>query len=529
MHRDEHLKTVLERCWHASIASAGLAFAALVSSALGYAAAAGWLGDAWAPPFLVAAMACSGLLLVLVAAGFQSLRSSILLADEARQAALEAAHRDQMTGAFTRAYFLSALRARVHHGSVARHAYLQIDMDRLKALNDAYGHAAGDEAILQLVSAVRAELPDALIGRLGGDEFGVLMANHGSRADVTAAAARILDRLGQPVSIAGRPTRLSATIGVALAPEDAALPFELVSHADLALYRGKERRGGVVAYDEEMLVNARYGRFLTRELRAAIYLDQLDLHYQPVMDADGRVVGHEALVRWNHPVRGLIPPSDFVPLAEQSTLIEDLGAWVLGRVCRDLPRMTSPAVGINVSPAQLKCQGFADKVLARLRAHGIAGSRMVVEITETVLLDAGSVARANIGRLREAGIRVALDDFGAGHTSVDHLRQLDFDIIKIDRSYVQAAPRDTVSMAIVSALTSIARAMNVEVLAEGIETEEQLAIMRAAGCRLFQGYLLGRPMALRPSPADRTAGAGPFVAGSEAGPAFEAGLRLAAR
>ncbi|BBE71140.1 putative bifunctional diguanylate cyclase/phosphodiesterase [Oharaeibacter diazotrophicus] len=417
-------------------------------------------------------------------------------ADEQRLM-LEKARTDGLSGCYTRAHFLAVMRTVLRQRSGRAAAYLQLDMDRLKVINDTLGHGAGDEAIQHLVSVVRRELPGAVIGRIGGDEFGVLVSEAGTRDAVTALAERILETLAVPVTIGGRPTRVSATIGVAFVEDDAPLAEELISLADLALYRGKDRRGCVVAYDEQMLVDDRHARFLARELRAAIYLDELDVHYQPIFVAGkDRPVAYEALVRWNHPLRGTISPAAFVPVAEQSTLIDDLGRWVLARVCRDLPSLDAIRVSVNVSAVQLRSPDFARRVLDLLAHHGTDPSRIAFEVTESVLLDGEASAQAAFETLRRAGARICLDDFGAGFAGLGYLRRLRFDVIKLDRTLVAGAASGGPDQAFVAALLAMARAIDTDVLAEGIETEEQLALMRAAGCRFFQGYLLGRPAPL---------------------------------
>lgn len=440
----------------------------------------------------------AAVLLVTIKTGYGALRRRIALVEAAKDAALAAASSDALTGALNRSYFIEQLGQHVHFK--ARHAvsYLQVDMDNLKVLNDTHGHAAGDAALVHLVKTLRVLMPNAIIGRLGGDEFGVAIPGHDNKAALKRVGAELLDRLDQPIHIASRPVRLSATIGLAMMPQDAIDVRDLISKADLALYAGKRAgRRTIVAFEPDMLGDERHRRFVERDLRAAILLNELELHYQPIFAADGMTVtSHEALVRWHHKVRGLISPADFIPIAEQSDLIDKLGEWVLRRACRDLPRLGT--VGVNVSPVQLRRSDFVERFAAVLAEHGTDPRRIIVEITESVPLAAREVELTNLAQLRALGVRIAIDDFGAGHASLYYLRGFAFDVIKIDRTYVSNIEGSRVDAMIVSAICEIARALPVEVVAEGVETEEQLRLLRAAGCTGFQGYHLGRPQPLSP-------------------------------
>mgnify|MGYP001000592311 CR=1 FL=1 len=423
------------------------------------------------------------------------MRRRIRDAEEAIATALASAHRDALTGTFTRSYFLAALRNHARRGALEPLGYLQIDMDNLKVLNDSAGHGAGDAALVALTRTLAALMPGAVIGRLGGDEFGVVIPGHDNKPALRRLGEELLRRLDEPVNIGGRPTRLSATIGVAVAPQDSDDADALIAMADLALYEGKRTgRGRVVAFDADMMGDERHRRFVERELRAAILMDELELHYQPVVDAaTGAVRSHEALVRWRHQVRGMIAPAQFVPIAEQSNLIDRLGEWVLRRACADLPALGGLPLAVNVSPAQLRRPDFAERFAAILAETGTDPALLVVEVTETVPLTSGGTERANLAALRAMGVRIAIDDFGAGHASLHYLRGLDFDIIKIDRTYVANFAGNRIDALIVSAICEIARTLRLEVVAEGIETEEQRRMLTEAGCTALQGYLLGRP------------------------------------
>ena len=413
------------------------------------------------------------------------------------QEAQAQSNRDALTGVFTRAYFLEAMGAHVFHGSPRPVGYLQLDMDNLKILNDSAGHAAGDAALVHLSRVIDQVVPGAIVGRLGGDEFGIMIAGHDNKAALRRLGEALLRMLERPVSIGGRAVRLSASIGVALSPQDGVDVTDLISKADLALYKAKKNgRHAVVAFDPDMLGDERHRRFVERELRAALLMEELELHYQPVFGADMVIRSHEALVRWRHQVRGMIPPVQFVPIAEESDLIGKLGEWVLRRACNDLPALGGLPVAVNVSPVQLRHADFAGSFAAILTETGTDPHLIIVEVTETVPLNAGDIEMANLAALRKQGVRIAIDDFGAGHASLQYLRGFSFDIIKIDRSYVANMGSSRIDGMIVSAVCDIARALPVEVIAEGIETQEQFAQLRQAGCTGFQGYLLGRPQAL---------------------------------
>lgn len=443
--------------------------------------------------------------LVLLLIGDRLLQRRVEEAAVEREQMLASAHRDALTGTFTRSWFLAALRSEVGLESTTPVGYMQIDMDHLKVLNDTGGHAAGDLALQHLIRAVGAVLPGALLGRLGGDEFGILVRGIDSKAALRRLGDQVLKRLGEPIQISGRPVRLSATIGVAIAPQDAQDADQLISKADIALYQGKRNgRCVTVCFDEGMLVDERHRRFIERELRAAILLNELDLFYQPIHAVNGSGLRcYEALVRWQHSVRGMIMPSDFIPVAEESDLIDKLGDWVLRRACLDFAALGAPAVSINVSVVQLRRPDFSERFLAILKETGTPGERLVVEVTETVPMQAGTVEQGNLLTLHEAGVRIAIDDFGAGHASLEYLRGFAFDIIKIDRSYVANLPQSRPDALIVSAICRIAVQLGLEVVAEGIETEEQKQFLVECGCTGLQGYLLGRPAPLR---IDRASG-----------------------
>lgn len=444
--------------------------------------------------FVAARVGVGVTLLLLLRWGYLRLKAQLFQAETAQRKLLESAYEDALTGAFTRSYFFDQLQGSVR-GTDRPLAYMQIDMDNLKVLNDAHGHRAGDVALVHLVRTLKTLMPDALVGRLGGDEFGIALVGQDSKPALIRLGDQILYALGQPIAIDGRATRLSATIGVALWPHDAAEVDELITKADLALYKGKkDGRATTVAFESDLLADERHKRFVERDLRAALMLNELELHYQPIFAVDGVTpISHEALVRWQHQVRGRILPAEFIAIAEQSDLIDKLGEWVLRRALADLPRLGSPNVGINVSPVQLKRRDFAERFSAILLETGAEGRSIVIEVTESLPLQGSSVELENIATLQALGVRVAIDDFGAGFASLEYLRGFPFDIIKIDRSYVANLAASRVDGLIVTAICKIAHSLGVEVVAEGVETAEQMLFLQRAGVTALQGYLLARP------------------------------------
>jgi diguanylate cyclase (GGDEF)-like protein len=472
----------------------------LVAIALGLSLAAA-IADFGTAPHLswlpLGAAATLGLMLALWRVGYRVLRDQLAAAEKQRLEVIAMAHRDALTGAFTRSYFMDEIRRHVHTGSMVPVGYLQLDMDHLKAINDTQGHAAGDTALLHLIETIRRLMPEAIIGRLGGDEFGIALVGHDNKRSLTKLAERVLAELRREIKIGDRMTRLSATVGIAVAPQDAEDAGELMSRADLALYRGKRQgRAMAVGYDHDMLVDERHARSILRELRAALLLDEIKVYYQPVYATDGVTLrSYEALVRWHHSHRGVVLPGQFIAVAEQSDMIDRLGEVVLKQICADIAELGVP-VAINVSPVQLRRPEFAERFMDVLFEAGIGGQQITVEVTESVLMKAGGVETANLAALRGHGVRIAIDDLGTGHASLEYLRSFAFDVIKIDKSYIANLEAGRIDRVIVAAVCDVAKTLDVEVIAEGVETLEQLEELRRIGCNSVQGYLLGRPAPL---------------------------------
>ena len=387
--------------------------------------------------------------------------------------------------------------ARLHRGEQA--AVLSIDLDRFKHVNDTLGHPVGDELLIAVARRLReCTREEDIIARFGGDEFVIVQAAADLKpAEASALASRIVDVVGAPFDIGGQQLVVGASIGIAMAPADGTDPDQLLKNADLALYRAKtDGRGTYRYFEPEMDARAQARRTLELDLRAAIARGEFELHYQPILDLrTNAVVSVEALVRWNHPERGMVPPLDFIPLAEETGMIVQIGEWVLRQACGEAakwPRHVS--VAVNLSPAQFKSRSLLLTVINAVAIAGLAPGRLELEITESVLLQDGEATLATLHGLRQFGVRISMDDFGTGYSSLSYLRSFPFDKIKIDSSFIKELATRNDSMAIVRAVTGLGKSLGITTTAEGVETSEQLALLRAEGCSEIQGFLLSRPL-----------------------------------
>ncbi|MCJ9702966.1 bifunctional diguanylate cyclase/phosphodiesterase, partial [Bradyrhizobium sp. SHOUNA76] len=375
---------------------------------------------------------------------------------------------------------------------------LMLDLDRFKNVNDSLGHGAGDTLLRQvaqrLKSAVRA---NDVLARLGGDEFAIIQERcQDQRACSTELAARIAKLLTEPFLLPGHRVEIGTSIGIAVAPDHGRDQEQLLKKADLALYRSKSAgRNCFTIYDEAMSAELEARNTLEGDLRDAIARCQLEVHYQPFVDAlSGERRGFEALVRWRHPTRGLIPPDQFISLAEETGLIVPLGEFVLRRACADAAGWPSGlAVAVNLSPIQFKEAELFEMICAALADSGLPPQRLEIEITESVLLERGSENHAFMQRLKQLGIELALDDFGTGYSSLSYLTAFPFDKIKIDKSFIRNLTHQPRSSAIISAIVTLARGLDMSVTAEGVETREAFDRLKALGVNFAQGYLFGRP------------------------------------
>ena len=407
------------------------------------------------------------------------------------------AHYDALTDLPNRVLFREQIERELRKAAGGEQfALLYIDIDEFKGINDSLGHHVGDE----LLKAVSARLknctkPTDLIARLGGDEFAVIQTAVGSRADVEEFVTRIYEAIRQPYQCLGHQLSTDASIGIALAPADGTELDQLIKHADLAMYAAKAEGRRVHRFFEAAM-DARAQARLTMEqdLRQALADGGFDLHYQPLLDlASGEVTGCEALLRWRHPERGMISPAEFIPVAEDTGLINELGDWVVQTACAEAAGWPSRVkIAVNVSPIQLKCPTLALRITAALAASGLPPDRLEIEITEAVLIHDDESALAILHQLRAIGVRIALDDFGTGFSSLSYLKRFPFDKIKIDRCFISDIEADG-SAAIVQAVVNIAAARNMTTTAEGVETEAQRDMLRRLGCTQMQGYLFSAP------------------------------------
>jgi diguanylate cyclase (GGDEF)-like protein len=376
-----------------------------------------------------------------------------------------------------------------------------LDLDRFKAVNDSRGHGAGDALLKEVARRLRsATAADDVVARLGGDEFAIITfgaaADTPLREHTTALARRIIALINEPFVIEGSSAFVGGSLGIALAPADGIETEELLRKADLALYKSKSQgRNGFTLFDPRMMVETSELNKFENEVRAGLARSEFEVHYQPIVDARTQTIrGAEALVRWRHPELGLVPPARFIPLAESTGLIVDIGEFVLRRACRDAVRWPNGTrVAVNLSAVQFRTTDLFDVVMEALKDSGLPPTRLEVEVTESVLLENESDCAALLHRLKQCGVSVALDDFGTGYSSLSYLKQFPFDKIKIDRSFTADVADNAGSMAIVSAIIGLSRGMDMITTAEGIETESQLNVMRAAGVTLAQGYLFGQP------------------------------------
>jgi diguanylate cyclase (GGDEF)-like protein/PAS domain S-box-containing protein len=377
-------------------------------------------------------------------------------------------------------------------------AVLCLDLDHFKEINDSLGHPIGDA----LLSEVAARLRECLgqndaVARLGGDEFAIVQfCRKGETSSADALAGRIVETVSAPYEIEGHQIVIGTSIGISLAPVDGQNPDELLKNADLALYRAKaDGRGTYRFFEAGMDARAQARRMLELDLRLALQRDEFEVYYQPIRDlASGETVVFEALVRWNHAQRGLIAPGHFIPLAEETMLIVQLGDWVLRQACMDAASWSkAAAVAVNLSPVQFKNPNLVASVKGALAASRLPAHRLELEITESVLLQNSEATRAILHELRALGVKISLDDFGTGYSSLSYLRSFPFDKIKIDRSFVNELATRKDSMAIIRAVTGLGRSLGITTTAEGVENEAQLELLRREGCTQAQGYLFSKP------------------------------------
>jgi diguanylate cyclase (GGDEF)-like protein len=408
------------------------------------------------------------------------------------------ARHDALTNLPNRTLFRERLEQALLHAKRDGHiAVLCLDLDHFKGVNDSLGHPIGDDLLKDVAGRLTACLREGdTVCRLGGDEFAIVQVDSGEQTSPASLASRLIEVVSAPYDIRGHQITIGLSIGIAVTPGDGSDPDQLLKNADLALYRAKsDGRGLFHFFEVGMDARAQARRLLEVDLRGALLRNEFVVYYQPIQDLEAeRVVGFEALVRWNHPLRGMIAPLNFIQVAEETGLIVPLGDWVLQTACREAAGWSQDVcVAVNLSPAQFKSRNLVPSVVSALAISGLAACRLELEITESVLLHDSEATLATLHKLRALGVRISMDDFGTGYSSLSYLRSFPFDKIKIDRSFVNELASRNESMAIVRAVTGLGKSLGISTTAEGVETIEQLALLRTEGCTEVQGYLFSPP------------------------------------
>ena len=418
------------------------------------------------------------------------------------------AHHDQLTGLPNRLFLAAHLPGAIEEARSARQmlAVLFLDLDRFKHINDSRGHETGDKLLKTVAQRIRESMrTEDVVVRMGGDEFIVVLKNVQSADQVLEAASRINEALSKPVIVDGRPLVTTVSVGVSVFPRDGTDMGELLRHSDTAMYQAKDRgRNNYQLFNPSMDRKLKERIAVETSLRAALQNQQLDVHYQPIIDIQSsHAVALEALLRWKHPSHGYVPPERFIAVAEETGLIVPLGEFVLERVAEDIARWrkggcTPIPVAVNISAVQLQRSNLPETIVKMTQKHGVKPSMLQLELTESAVFERreGRTGESNedaVSRLRELGVRLAIDDFGTGYSSLSYLKRWRVDYLKIDRSFVRDLVTDLSDLAIVGAIIAMARHLNIQVVAEGIEGWQQLEKLRHLGCNFAQGYLFAKP------------------------------------
>ena len=407
------------------------------------------------------------------------------------------AHHDALTDLPNRAAFNECIGATIDLAAVSGDSFavLCMDLDRFKEVNDVFGHAVGDALLAEIGHRLEGACGGAFIARVGGDEFNIITPTGPQPATAEALAERLSAALDTDIDIDGNPLRVGLTIGVGVYPNDGTDATTLVANADAALYRAKsEARGSIRFFEISMDKQLREKRLLQQDLRTAIVRKEVALHYQPQALISGEITGFEALARWHHPRHGMVPPATFIPLAEESGMIMALGEWILRSACSEAASWPRPlAIAINLSPVQFRHGDLPRLVHEILLETGLAPDRLELEITEGVLIGDFTRALSILRRLKNLGVRIAMDDFGTGYSSLSYLQSFPFDKIKIDQTFVANLCHSQQSATIIRAVIALGRGLDLPVVAEGVETEEQVKFLANENCNGIQGYYVGRP------------------------------------
>src|SRR5882672_4816507 len=429
----------------------------------------------------------------------QRLKVEIADREESQARSQYLAHHDSLTGLGNRLLFKEQLEEALKDVSIASHplAVLFLDLDGFKAVNDTLGHSIGDLLLKSVAAKLRDILPRTdRIARLGGDEFAILQISAAQPGSSIALAEKIIEVVGQPNSIDGHDVTVGASVGIAVARPGDMNTENFLKSADLAMYSAKsDGRGTYRMFDPEMDAIVQARRLLERDMRTALAQDGFRLFYQPLVNLQTKkVTAFEALMRWQHPERGMVPPSDFIPVAEEMGLIVQLGEWALRQACAEATEWPDGiCVSVNLSPLQFSKGNLVSSVMSALASAGLSASRLELEITESVLLEKSARNITILNQLRDLGVRISMDDFGTGYSSIGYLRSFPFDKIKIDQSFVRDLLVDEGSLAIVRAIAGLGVSFGMITTAEGVETEEQMRCLNLEGCIEVQGYLYSRP------------------------------------
>jgi diguanylate cyclase (GGDEF)-like protein/PAS domain S-box-containing protein len=435
------------------------------------------------------------------------------------------ARHDSLTGLPNRVAFNECIAATIDLAANAGESFavLCMDLDRFKAVNDVYGHATGDALLREVAQRMATACQGAFLARTGGDEFAIITPTGQQPESVVALTERLCAALNSDIDLDGHPLRIGLTTGVGIFPQNGADAATLVANADAALFRAKtEARGSIRFFEMSMDNQLRETRALQQDMRSAIARDEIVLHYQPQAHIDGHVTGFEALVRWHHPRHGMVSPGTFIPLAEESGIIIALGEWILRSACREAASWPRPLrIGINLSPVQFQHGDLPRLVHQVLLETGLQPERLELEITEGVLIGDFTRALAILRRLKSLGVRIAMDDFGTGYSSLSYLQSFPFDKIKIDQAFIANLGHSQQAATIIRAVIALGRGLNLPVVAEGVETQEQLDFLASENCNEIQGYFIGRPRPIADyaevvgrAPASRLVGKIRFAAAS---------------
>jgi diguanylate cyclase (GGDEF)-like protein/PAS domain S-box-containing protein len=413
---------------------------------------------------------------------------------------------DMLTGLPNRTLLAQKMRTAIDESNASGKAaaLLLLDLDRFKVINDTRGHQTGDVLLRQVAERLISALDsNGFAARIGGDEFAIVLQNLDDNSSAADICTKLLAKIGEPYTIGGVEQTIGASIGVARIPEDGTSPDELLRLADLAMYEAKASgRNCFCFFSPQMNHIAQMNAGIETDLRDALNSDQLFLEYQPIVDtASGNYAGLEALLRWNHPVRGRLSPADFIKVANDSGLIGRIGTWVVEAVCKQIALFADegielPHVAVNVSPKQFQYSAMCSEMLDLVAKYAIPRGKLAIEITEELLIDNSQKVHEQLAMLRAGGIQISIDDFGTGYSSLQYLRDLPATRLKIDQTFISRIETSATDRAIISTIAHLAHALNMRVVAEGVETEAQFTLLRASGCDEVQGYLMGRPLSV---------------------------------